>query len=353
MRGRTYYLAVGESSRPVTRREMAVSKLVRMVAVGSAVTSLLLGAPPSARRRFAPMVLVTLLGGLLALGCTLERPPGPTSGEVIVAAGDIADCDSEGDEATARLVGGIEGKVLTLGDNAYPDGSAQDFEECYEPTWGQFKDRTLPSPGNHEYETGRSSAYFNYFGDAAGDPDKGYYSYDLGSWHLIALNSNCGMGEIRCGPGSPQGRWLKEDLAANDKDACTLAYFHHPLFTSGSYRPGIDRVERLWEILYAGGVDVVLNGHDHNYQRFGPQDPNGKADPEDGIRQFVVGTGGRGHYPILAPIANTEVYNDDTYGVLELTLHQKRYEWEFVPVEGQSFSDSGSARCHGAPSRPG
>jgi acid phosphatase type 7 len=204
----------------------------------------------------------------------------------------------------------------------------------------------MPSPGNHEYHTEGASGYFDYFGEAAGDPDEGYYSYDLGAWHIVALNSNCGEGEIRCGPGSAQTEWLEEDLAANDEAACTLAYFHHPLFTSGEYRPGEERMERLWEILYAGGVDVVLNGHDHNYQRFAPQDPEGRADPEDGIRQFVVGTGGRSLYQISQPIANTEVYNDDTYGVLELTLHPKRYEWEFVPVEGESFTDSGAAQCH-------
>ena len=225
-----------------------------------------------ASSRIATVATMTTLAILIAVGCAPEWLPGPPSGEVIVAAGDIADCASEGDEATARLVGGIEGTVLTLGDNAYPDGTAQDFEECYEPSWGQFKERTRPAPGNHEYETGGSSAYFDYFGDAAGDPDKGYYSYELGGWHFVALNSNCGE-VLRCGPGSPQGRWLKKDLAANDEEACTLAYFHHPLFTSGSYRPGIERVERVWEILYAGGVDVVLNGHDHNYQRFTPQDP--------------------------------------------------------------------------------
>src|SRR5215203_4554265 len=291
--------------------------------------------------RTATVVIVTFVAVLIAAGCRPEKPP------VVVTAGDIAVCAREGDEATAKLVEGIDGAtVLTLGDNAYPEGSAEDFEECYEPSWGQFKNRTKPVPGNHEYEKPGASAYFEYFGDAAGDPDEGYYSYDLGSWHLVALNSNCGEGEIRCDPGSPQGRWLKVDLAANDEAACTLAYFHHPLFTSGSYRPGIERVESLWEILYAAGVDVVLNGHDHNYQRFAPQDPEGRADPEDGIRQFVVGTGGRSQYQISQPIANTEVYNDDTYGVLELTLHPKRYDWEFVPVEGESFTDSGVARCH-------
>jgi hypothetical protein len=229
--------------------------------------------------RTAKVVIVAFVAVLLTLGCAPEQPPGPPSGNVIVAAGDIADCTREDDEATARLVGGIEGTVLTLGDNAYPDGTAQDFEECYEPSWGQFKVRTRPAPGNHEYHTEGASAYFDYFGDAAGDPDEGYYSYDHGAWHIFALNSNCGEAEFRCGPGFPEGRWLEEDLAANDEEACTLAYFHHPLFTSGEYRPGEERMERLWEILYAGGVDVVLNGHDHNYQRFAPQDRRGGRIP--------------------------------------------------------------------------
>lgn len=301
-----------------------------------------------ASKRLATEVIVATIAILIAAGCGPEKTPPPevAGPPVVVAAGDIASCGTESDDATAELVGGLEGTVLTLGDNTYPDGSAENYDECYEPTWGQFKERTRPAPGNHEYETGGASAYFDYFGKAAGDPDKGYYSYDLGGWHVVALNSNCGEGELRCGPGSPQGRWLKEDLAANDEEACTLAYFHHPLFASGSYRPGIARVGRLWETLYAAGVDVVLNGHDHNYQRFAPQDPGGRADPEGGIRQFVVGTGGRSLYEISVPIANTEVHNDDAYGVLKLTLHPKKYEWEFVPVEGETFSDSGGARCH-------
>jgi acid phosphatase type 7 len=296
--------------------------------------------------RISVVLIVVLVALLSAAGCRPERPP-VEKPPVVVAAGDIADCSSEDDEATAKLVEGIDGAtVLTLGDNAYPEGPAEDFRKCYEPSWGQFKERTKPSLGNHEYETPGASGYFEYFGKATGDPDEGYYSYDLGAWHLVALNSNCGVEEIRCGPGSPQGRWLEEDLAANDEQKCTLAYFHHPLFASGSYRPGIERVERLWEILYTAGVDVVLNGHDHNYQRFAPQDPQGRADPEGGIRQFVVGTGGKSLYQISQPIANTEVYNDETFGVLELTLRPKRYDWEFVPVKGETFSDSGVARCH-------
>jgi acid phosphatase type 7 len=266
---------------------------------------------------------VALLTILLAFGCAPKRPPGPPpSGKVIVAAGDIADCSSDGDEATARLVIGIEGTVLTLGDNAYEDGTAQDFSECYEPSWGQFKERTRPAPGNHDYETEGASAYFDYFGHAAGQPGKGYYSYDLGQWHIVALNSNCE--EVGCGASSPQVRWLEADLAKQARP-CTLAYFHYPLYSSGEYRPGIHEVKPLWEALHAADADVVLNGHDHNYQRFAPQDPNGKADPERGLREFVVGTGGRSHYSILGPIANSEVYNDETYGVLKLTLRPENY----------------------------
>ena len=301
-----------------------------------------------ASKKITTGVIVATVAILIAAGCGPEKPPPPevAGRPVVVAAGDITSCGTESDDATAELVGDIDGTVLTLGDNTYPDGSAEDFDECYDPAWGRFKDRTRPSPGNHEYSTGAAEGYFDYFGDAAGDPNEGYYSYDLGGWHLVALNSNCGEGEIRCGPGSLQGRWLKEDLDANGEEACTLAYFHHPLFTSGSYRPGVARVERLWETLDAAGVDVVLNGHDHNYQRFAPQDPGGKADPEGGIRQFVVGTGGRSLYEISDPIANTEVHNDDSYGVLKLTLHPNKYEWEFIPVEGETFSDSGGGLCH-------
>jgi hypothetical protein len=298
-------------------------------------------------RRPAPTVLAVFLATLIAVGCASGRTPSPeknADSPVVVAVGDIASCRSEGDEATARLVSGIsDARVLTLGDNVYPDGSIEEFHECYGPTWGRFKERTKPSPGNHEYHTEEAEGYFDYFSEAAGDPDEGYYSYDLGEWHIVALNSNCG--EVGCGASSAQVRWLKADLAQEDK-SCTLAYFHHPLFTSGEYRPGIREVKPLWETLYAAGADVVLNGHDHNYQRFAPQDPDGEADPERGIREFVVGTGGRSHYSILEPIANSEVNNDETYGVLKLTLRPQGYEWRFVPVEGEAFTDSGSARCH-------
>jgi hypothetical protein len=328
-----------------------MSKLIRMVAACSAGASLVLGAASARRSRFAPMVLVALLGGLLALGCAPERPPRLPSGEAVVAAGDIADCASEGDEVTAKLVGDIDGAtVLTLSDNAYPDGAAEDFRNCYEPTWGQFKERTRPTLGNHEYETERARGYFDYFGDAAGDPDEGYYSYDLGAWHIVALNSNCGVGgEIRCGPGSAQTEWLKEDLAANaaDEGQCTLAYMHHPRFSSGVKHGGTSTMEPLWEILYEAGAEVVLSAHEHNYERFAPQDPEGRADPQRGIKQFVVGSGGgKSHYPIFDPLPNSEVHNDESYGVLKLTLSPKSYGWRFIPVEGEIFGDSGSAPCH-------
>jgi acid phosphatase type 7 len=166
----------------------------------------------------------------------------------------------------------------------------------------------------------------------------------LSAWHIVALNSNCDF-VGGCYTGDPQVRWLKADLADN-RSRCTLAYFHHPLLSSGEYGPGVTEVKPLWEILYAAGGDVVLNGHDHNYQRFALQNPDGEASAERGIREFVVGTGGRSHYPIVAPVANSEAHNDDAYGVLKLTLRPQGYDWQFVPGEGETFTDTGSAQCH-------
>ena len=263
---------------------------------------------------------------------------------VLVGAGDIADCDSDGDEKTARLLDDIDGTVFTVGDNVYEDGKASEFKECYEPTWGRHKERTKPAAGNHDYNSEDARPYFDYFGEAAGEPGKGYYSYELGSWHIVVVNSNCNyIGG--CDKGSPQERWLRADLAEHPAQ-CTLAYWHHPVFTAGRYH-GADPVMRtIFETLYEAGADVVLTGHDHNYQRFAPQDPEGVGDQLRGIRQFVVGTGGRRHYNIEEPIVNSEVYNDSAYGVLKLTLREGGYDWEFIPVEGESFKDSGSGRCH-------
>jgi hypothetical protein len=270
--------------------------------------------------------------------------PTTTGDPVLVGAGDIAACDSSGDEATADLLDGIPGTVYTLGDNVYNSGTAAEFAGCYDPSWGRHKARTMPIVGNHEYETGDASGYFDYFGAAAGDPSEGYYSYDLGAWHIVALNSMCeNVGG--CDASSPMVDWLEKDLADHSGASCTLALWHHPVFSSGSEHGSDPKMIPSWDVLYAAGADVVLSGHDHDYERFAPQTSSGEA-AAGGIREFVVGTGGKSHYTISNPIANSEVHNDDTNGVLKLTLHDSSYEWEFVPEAGRTFNDSGSDTCH-------
>ena len=261
---------------------------------------------------------------------------------VFVGAGDIANCGNSNDEATAKLLDSIPGTIFTVGDNAYPDGTASQFTDCYAPTWGRHKDRTRPAPGNHDYHTAGAAGYFNYFGAAAGDPGKGYYSYNLGAWHIISLNSEV--------TSSAQEQWLRADLAANNS-RCTLAYWHHPRFSSGQHGNST-RSQAFWQALYDAGADVVLNGHDHTYERFAPQNPSGQADPNRGIREFVVGTGGAGLYPFPTTQPNTEVRNNTTFGVLKLTLHATSYDWQFVPIAGQTFTDSGSADCVGSGTVP-
>lgn len=273
------------------------------------------------------------------------HPAPPARPPVVVAAGDIAGCHGAGDEATSKLLSNIGGTVLTLGDNAYEGGTPEDFADCYDPSWGRHKHRTKPSPGNHEYGSEGAEGFFRYFGEAAGEPGRGYYSYDRGAWHIIALNSIKCLEMTGCHALSPQVRWLEQNLRRN-RAACTLAYWHHPLFSSGERHGNTPQVRSLWKALYEAGADVVLSAHEHNYERFAPQDPYGQADRKRGIREFVVGTGGKSHYPILDPIANSEVHNDDTYGVLKLTLRPQGYDWRFVPVKGAQFTDHGSARCH-------
>ncbi len=300
------------------------------------------------------MLQLALLVVLLALGSGLPLVSSAPvtdavsvagADPVLVAAGDIASCDSRGDEATAKLLDRLGGRVATLGDHAYRSGSRSEFDRCYDPTWGRAKNRTRPAAGNHEYNTPDADAYFDYFGAAAGNPRTGYYSYDLGRWHVVVINSNCS--EVGgCGAGSPQHDWLLADLAAHPAD-CTLAYWHHPRFSSGSKHGGSSEMQPIWQALYDHDADLVLSGHEHNYERFTPQDPTGKADPERGIRQFVVGTGGgKGHYPFGRIADNSEKRNSDTFGVLKLRLHPTSYGWEFVPVAGKSFHDSGSSACH-------
>jgi hypothetical protein len=275
----------------------------------------------------------------------------PRRAPVLIAAGDIGDCNSRGDEATAALVRDIAGTVATLGDNAYETGSRQEFSRCYDPTWGSEKARTRPAAGNHDYETRNAKGYFDYFGQAAGNRGEGYYSYDLGAWHIVVLNSNCEQ-VGGCGTSSRQGRWLRADLAAHPA-TCTIAYWHHPLFSSGTEHGGDEAMRPVWQALYDAGADVVLSAHEHNYERFAPQDPFGRFDRNRGIRQFVVGTGGSSHYAFGRILETSEARNAETFGVLVLTLHPASYDWVFVPVGSRlrgnaerSFPDSGSADCH-------
>ncbi len=271
----------------------------------------------------------------------------PAAGDaVILAAGDIASCSSQGDETTAALLDAHAGTVITLGDNVYSNGTAAEFNDCYAPTltWGRHKARTQPSAGNHDYNTSGATGYYGYFGAAAGDPAKGYHSYDLGAWHIIVINSNCSaIGG--CGAGSAQEVWLRADLAAH-LVACTLAYWHHPRFSSGSTHGDNAAMQPVWQALYDFDADLVLNGHEHNYERFAPQSPSGVADASNGIVEIIVGTGGRSHYGFGSPKPNSLVRNGDTYGILKLTLHASSYDFQFVPEPGKTFTDAGAANCH-------
>ncbi len=259
-----------------------------------------------------------------------------------LGAGDIASCALPGDEQTARLLDAIPGSVFTAGDNAYERGTAAEFRDCYGPTWGRHKDRTRPAAGSHEYQTPGARPYFDYFGAAAGPPDRGYYGYDVGDWHVVVLNSNCGI--VPCGAGTAQEAWLRQDLAARGK-RCTLAIWHHPLFSSGDEH-GSDPITRpFWRALYEAGADVVVVGHDHHYERFAPQDPDGRVDEARGLREFLVGTGGASLRGARRAVANSQFVRTGAWGVLRFTLRVNGYDWEFVPVAGDPI-DRGSASCH-------
>jgi hypothetical protein len=285
----------------------------------------------------------------LALNSCLKKPVSYANSSakketlVLVGAGDIADCrDLSGAEATAKLLDQIPGTVMAVGDLAYPDGTKENFE-CYDRTWGRQKARTRPAPGNHEFHSSAATPYFDYFGAVAGAPGDGYYSYELGAWHIVVLNSEC-VDVGGCGPGSREEKWLRADLAAHPV-ACTLAYWHKPLFSSGGAHGNDLEVTPLWQALYDAGAEVVIGGHD-NYERFAPQNPQGVADPVHGIREFVVGTGGKNLRPFGTVKANSEVRNNEAFGVLKLTLRPTGYDWNFVSQEGKQFSDSGSTPCH-------
>lgn len=265
---------------------------------------------------------------------TPTASPIPLGQAVLVGAGDIATCNRDQDELTAQLLDNIPGTVFTTGDNAYPDGSQTDYMNCYDPTWGRHKSRTKPVPGNHEYNTSSAAGYFQYFNNIPS-----YYAYDLGSWRIYALNS-----EIDGSASSAQIAWLKDDLAANPSQ-CVLAYWHRPRWSSGSKHGSNPAMQTLWQILYDAGAELVINGHEHSYERFAEMNASG-ATVTQGLREFVVGTGGAGLYSFGAPLAASQVRDNSTAGVLKLTLHTTGYDWQFVPASGSLFTDSGSSNCH-------
>ena len=299
------------------------------------------------RRQLSPLLLVSLCASC-SHGTTPVAPTpvstvqvrsfgGGGGSGVLVGAGDIGFCGTAGAEATARLLDRFSGTVFTAGDNAYMSGTHDEFQNCYGPSWGRHLSRTRPAVGNHDFDKG-GGAYFEYFGANAGPAGAGYYSYAVGPWNVIALNS-----ELPSGSASAQMAWLRNELS-NNPTACTAVYWHRPLFSSGRHGDNPD-MRDVWRALYEFDVDLVIGGHDHTYERFAPQDPDGRLDPARGIREFVVGTGGAPLYEFPSIRPNSEV-RASVWGVTAFTLSGSGYPWEFVPVEGQAFRDSGSASCH-------
>jgi len=289
--------------------------------------------------------------GSPAVTPTLSAAPDPIPEAVLLAAGDIAACSKDGDSATAAILERYpEARVQTLGDNAYDKGTARQFG-CFDATWGVAYDRLQPALGGHDYMTEGAAGYFGYFAKrlapfapTANQPTMGWYAYDLGAWRIIVLNSICDrIGG--CDAASPEVAWLRTELATTPA-RCSLAVIHNPRFSSGR-KENEPRVQPLWEELQNAAVEMVLSGDNHTYERLSPMTPTGETDPS-GIRQFVVGTGGRSHYSFAegAIHPNTEARDDQTFGVLKLTLRDGSYEWEFLPEAGKTFSDAGQADCH-------
>jgi hypothetical protein len=293
------------------------------------------------------------LGGVAAVLCagcgssssqTLPKTP-----FYFIGAGDIAQCGAEAPqntaaEQTAKLIrANPEATVYTLGDNVYDSGTETEFSNCYAPTWGTFLDRTYPCPGNHDYGTPDAAGYFGYYGGRAGGGRKGYYSYDVGTWHMVSLNSN-----VDAQTGSEQDRWLRLDLQAHKSSRCVLAYWHHPVFSSSAGHGNDPKMADLWKTLFEHGADVVLSGHDHGYERFARQRHDGTADPL-GPREFVVGTGGAGMYGFLPPRPNSEVRIESAFGVLRFALWEDSYDWLFIPVDPAARLDSGHGVCQKKP----
>ena len=280
--------------------------------------------------------LVTLLIMFLLIASVAQTSPLQVAAAsvVLVGAGDISTCDNNNDEATAKLLDGISGTVFTAGDNVYDSGTYTQYTNCYHPTWGRHKSRTKPVPGNHEYNTSGAAGYFKYFSNVSS-----YYAYNLGDWRIYALNS-----EIDVSSTSAQVKWLKNDLAANPK-RCVLAYWHKPRWSSGSHYGSNSKYQTLWKTLYDAKAELVISGHEHNYERFKEMNASGTAS-SPGMREFVVGTGGASHYGFGSTLSTSQVRNSSTYGVLKLTLNSTSYSWKFIPVAGKTFTDSGTTYCH-------
>jgi hypothetical protein len=288
------------------------------------------------------MLLLAMILPLGQAASPATTAPDGAPARLMAGAGDIAMCDSGKDKRTAELLDELPGTVFTLGDNAYDRGTPWEFKHCYGPTCGRHFNRTRPSVGNHEYKTADAAGYFGYFGDRAATPGRGWYAYDRGAWRVYVLNSNCD--EIGgCWVGSRQERWLRADLAARPH-TCVLAYWHEPRFSSG-FHGNTPSVSGLWKTLYAAGADVIMNGHDHDYERFAPQDVQAQPDPARGIREFVVGTGGGPlrDFELIKP--NSEVRSASHYGVMRLRLGDGWYGWRFRSVDG-AYVDAGEDVCH-------
>jgi len=326
--------------RSTVRTEVSVSLDARGSAAYTLPTTFVAGAPDPAARWELVVSAVDTNGVAVLVTPTqvpLTVPPRPAADAVFVGAGDVDGCGRLEPEATAKLLDRIPGTVFVAGDATYPSGTMETYMNCYGPTWGRHLWRTFAVPGNHDYQSDGGASFFSYFGAAAGPAGLGYYSHTLGSWHVIMLNSN-----LPAQAGTPQYEWLRVKLLESSA-ACTVAVWHHPLFSSGQNGNNVF-MRDVFNLMFQHGVDIVVNGDDHLYERFAPQDANGRANAR-GIRQFIAGTGGYALYDRGKTQANSEVFENKTYGVLKLTLKSGRYDWEFVPIDGQTFRDSGSGSC--------
>jgi hypothetical protein len=330
------FVLVGDSSDEIRFSSRQSSNSPRLVITFSTNTPTATRTSVSTATRTPTRTATSMPAGTPTRTPTRTATSAPTSsGSVVfVGAGDIASCSRSQDGQTAQLLDNIAGTVFTTGDNVYPDGTYTEFTNCYDPTWGRHKSRTKPVPGNHDYRTSGASGYFKYFNNIPS-----YYAYNLGAWRIYALNS-----EISVSSTSAQATWLKNDLAANPKQ-CVLAYWHKPRWASGTNHGSNSAMQTLWQTLYNAGAELVLNGHEHHYERFVQMNASGAA-VSSGLREIIVGTGGAALYPFGSPLAASQVRNNTTYGVLKLTLRTTSYDWQFVPIAGSSFTDSGSSNCH-------